>query len=830
MRRNLGELVLEAAERYGDDVAFQVRRGFRLERLTFRQVGQRTRQVAGWLTAHHLVPGERVVVWAPNMPEYALLYFGAWLAGIVVVPIDLRTRQEVLDRFVAAARPRLGFKSRTLEGTFGPPVAETFVLEELFEHVRDGAPLASLPDVGPDSLCEVAFTSGTTGVPKGVVLRHGNLLAEIEGLRVAFPLKRGYRALSVLPLSHILELTITLLHSYSSGMQVTYVPRLNAATIARALRESRTTCMAVVPELLRLMLAGMERRARQEGQWARWQTAHRLAERLPHPLRRLLFRPVHRALGGHLQFFGVGGAPLNPHLAQAWERMGVRVFEGYGLTETSGAATLNNWRRQRLGTVGRPIPGVQVRIGDEGEILLRGPTVTSGYYENPALNAAAFVDGWFRSADVGFFDAEGFLHVSGREAFKIVLPDGRKVYPEDVEQTLNRHPLVKESCVVGVSRDGGETVHAVLLTDAPAQAGEIVRATNGLLEDHQQIMGFTVWSEEDFPRTPTLKVDRKLVREAVERRLATAAALRPAGPLQPADPLLAVVARVAGRSPSEIHDGLDLGAGLGLDSLGRVELLAAIEEELGRAVDELRVGPQTTVAELRRLVEASAVEEEAPVGTRWPRAWWARLLRPLLLGIAFRLQDRWLRLEVVHPERAARLPTPALLIFNYQGPYIPLAMLRALPPRLRSRVAIAADARLWQGRDRWQGVIAALAAQAFPFQKSGGVVGPSLEELGRWLDDGYAVIVSPEGEPEPDGEVLPFQGGTGLMAVEMQVPIVPFKVEEYWPLFPPDPRFPFLPHRRGTFRLIVGEPLTFPKGMSYREATERARQALIETH
>jgi long-chain acyl-CoA synthetase len=830
MGQNLGELILETSAAFGDDVAFQVRRGFRLERLTFSQVGELARRAAGWLGARGLAPGDRIAVWAPNMPEYAVLYFGAWLAGVVVVPIDVRTREDVVQRFLAAAEPRLGFKSRYLEGALGPPVRETFALEELFDLIS-GTPPAAPPEVGPDSLCEIAYTSGTTGVPKGVMLTHGNLLAEVEALHVAFPLRRSDRALSVLPLSHALEQVIGLLLAYSSGVRVTYVPRTNPLTIARSLREDRITCLVVVPELLRLLLARIERRAQQEGRRGRWELAHRLAGPLPFPLRRLLFRRVHRTLGGQLRFFGVGGAPLNPALARAWERMGIRVFEGYGLTETSAAATINNRTTNRLGTVGKPIPGVEVRIADDREILIRGPTVSPGYLDNPELNARSFADGWFRSGDVGFFDADGFLHISGRESFKIVLPDGRNVYPEDVERVLDRHPLVKESCVVGVERAGGETVHAVLLTDAPERAGEVVRDANRRLAAHQQIRGHMVWPEEDFPRTATLKVNRTPVRAAVERdRDGQAAAVhRPAGAVAPADPPVALIARVASRPAGDVRDDAELEADLGLDSLGRVELLAAFEEELGWVVEETKVGPQTTVGELRRLVAEGAAADAGPPPARWPRAWPARALRRALLLVVFRLQDRWMRLEVVHPERAAEVPLPAILIFNYQGPYAALVVLRALPPRIRSRVAIAADARLWRGRDRWQGLLGALAVQAFPFVKSGGAVRPSLEEFGRWLDDGYAVIMSPEGDPEIDGEILPFLGGTGLMAVEMGVPVVPFRLEGYHRLFPRDPQFPYLPHRRGRVRLIVGEPLTFPKSMSYREATDRARRALIET-
>ncbi|MGH2366862.1 MAG: AMP-binding protein, partial [Chloroflexota bacterium] len=293
MKRNLGDLVLESAATFGYDVAFQVRRGFRLERITFRQSLRLAQQAAGWLTAKGLAPGDRLAVWSPNMPEYAVLYFGAWLAGMVVVPIDVRTGPEVLNRFVANAGARLGFKSRALEGTFGPPVEETVALEDLFDLIEDAPALDPLPAVDRESLCEIAFTSGTTGVPKGVMLTHGNLLAETAALHEGFPLQRNYRALSLLPLSHALEQAISLLLTYTSGVRVTYVPRVNAVTIARALREDRITCLVIVPELLRLLLAGIERRARQEGKWRRWQLAHRVAPHLPFPLRRLLFRPVH---------------------------------------------------------------------------------------------------------------------------------------------------------------------------------------------------------------------------------------------------------------------------------------------------------------------------------------------------------------------------------------------------------------------------------------------------------------------------------------------------------------------------------------------------------
>jgi long-chain acyl-CoA synthetase len=823
--------VLRAAERHGEQVAFQVRRGFRTQRLTFAETAACARRTAWWLASKGLQPGDRVAIWSPNVPEYALLYFGSWLAGVVVVPIDVRTRPEVRDRFAADAGVRLAFQGELMEGRFGPHVAETLVLERLLDQVTEPPPGWAPPDVGRDQLAEIAYTAGTTDVPKGVMLTHGNLLAQVEALTAAFPLEPTYRALSLLPLSHVYEQVVDLLLAFSAGVRMSYLPRTNPATVLRALQEERITCFVLVPEVLRMMLAAIERRAGEEGGADRWRRAQSLAAHLPVPARRLLFRRVLGALGGRLVFIGCASAPLDVGLASAWERLGVRVFEGYGLTEVAGAAAINSWHAQRLGSVGRPLPGVEVRIAEGGEILIGGPTVTPGYFDQPELTAKSIVDGWFHSGDVGFFDADGFLHVSGREAFRIVLPDGRNVYPEDVERVLNEHPLVRESCVVGLARDAGEAVHAVLLTDAPDRAGEVIRDANRQLAAHQQIGGWTVWPEADFPRTPILKVDRRQVAERVggAGRPAPGAGPRP-GPA-PGDPLLGVLSRVARVEPGQIQESSQLEENLGLDSIARLEVVAGIEEELGVSVPELEVGPQTTVAELRRLAAAGGGMVQPHRSARWPRAGWAQLVRRVLLWLGFRVQDCWMQMEVVHPERAERLPLPSILIFNYQGPYVPLAILRALPPPIRSRTAVAADSQLWHGRGGLQGPLAALAGQAFPFAKTGGEdVRASLVELGRWLDDGYAVIVSPEGDPERDGELLPFLGGTGLMAVEMQVPVVPFRLEDYHRLFPPPGlRWPYLPNRRGRFRLIVGEPLTFPRTMGYAEASERMRSALAGT-
>lgn len=830
---NVGELVLETAARHESRIAFRMRHGYRLRSYTFADVGRLALRTGAYLAQRGLVPGDRIAVRSPNLPEYAILYFGAWLAGLVVVPIDMRTGPEVESRFLQTAAPKLGFRSSTLPGTFPDTVPETLNLESLFELVTDANRDWRPPAIAPSDLAEICFTSGTTGVPKGVMLTHANLLAEVEGLQKAFPLDPDYRALSLLPLSHVYEQVVDLLLAFNSGVRMTYLPRINPAVLLRVLREERITCFVLVPELLRMLLNGIETQAAARGGLRRWQLMLRFGGRLPFPMRRLLFQQIHRALGGSVIFIACASAPLDQKLAATWESMGIRIVEGYGLSEIAGAASLNTWTQSRPGSVGRAMPGIAVRIAPDGEIQVNGPTVMQGYLDLPELTARSFTpDGWFRTGDVGRLDADGFLYVIGREAFKIVLADGRKAYPEDIERALNAHPLVRESCVVPLAGPRGETVHAVLLTAHGDQASAIVADANAQLEDHERITSFSAWSQPDFPRTPILKIDRKLVQAAVQTGAFEAP--RAGRPILAADPVGAIAARLVGAEGREIsrtEDAARLQDDLGLDSIGRLELLSALEDELGVVIPELDVGPATTITQLRELAAKATPEARYRPRPRWPRSAWASILRRGLLWVGFRLQDHWMQMEVVHPERAGQIPLPSILIFNYEGPYVPLAMLRALPQSIRSRVACAADSRLWQGKDRWQGWLTALAAQAFPFVKSGGgELRSGLDEMARWLDDRYAVIASPEGNPEYNGELLPFLSGTGLMAVEMQVPVVPFRIDGYHLLFPPPGLpFPYLPNRRGRFRLIIGEPVRIAGSTSPKQATELLRQAMIDT-
>ena len=302
-----------------------------------------------------------------------------------------------------------------------------------------------------------------------------------------------------------------------------------------------------------------------------------------------------------------------PEPEPKWENLGIPILEGYGATEAAPAITFNSVDRKVAGSVGRVLEGQEIRIAEDGEVLTRGPNVTTGYYRNEEATAAAFDGEWYRTGDLGYMDEAGYLYLRGRKKDLIVLANGQNVYPEDIERLLNAHPLVTEGVVVGLPDEasGAEKVHAVLLlADATAPIKDIVDGVNDMLADHQRIASYNVWHEEDLPRTHTLKVRKGVVLDYLkataslghERALTEPATATSA----PVDPLVRIIVQIAEVLMQDVDSDKTLGGDLSLDSLSRVELLSMVEQELGTYIDESLVGPSTTVAGLRELVAQQA--------------------------------------------------------------------------------------------------------------------------------------------------------------------------------------------------------------------------------
>lgn len=821
----LVELLADSAQRFAPNTAVSIMAGVREDRWSYRRLEDFSVRISRLLQDRGLSKGHRAVLWAPNCPQWVAAWFGCLRAGVVAVPLDLRSAPDFVARVAAQTQPSLAILCRQTAQSW-PVEGLPIVLLEDLEELADGMAPGRFPSVEGTDIAELMFTSGTTGDPKGVVLSHYNVVSNVLACSDQVPVGPGSRLLSLLPLSHMFEQTGGLLVPLHRGAAVVYPVSRQPKTIFKTMQRQQVTNMVVVPQALHLFMNAIEREVQSRGKEAQWRAIQGLALKLPVPARRWLFRSVHRRMGGRLAYAMSGGAYLDPALARKWASLGVPVLQAYGATETAPAITTNTFRHQKVGSVGRVLHGQEVRIDPDGEILTRGPNVAQGYWRNPQATQAAFNDGWYRTGDLGYLDQDKFLFLKGRKKDMIALASGQKVYPEDIENLLNQQPGVKEGVVVGLPRGGGFVeVHAALLMEDGAGAAEAVRAANGRLAEHQQVRGFTLWPEADFPRTHTLKVKKGLVLESLVRMQGGAAAAPSAPSTASPTPatlsgLQRVVVSICPLPAEALTPDRTLGGDLNLDSLARVELLSAIEEELGVYLDESQVSAGTTLGELEGMVQAGAAQPEVKF-PNWGRSWWCRLLRPVLQsGLVFPTLRLFYGMKVTGLENLKGLTGPVLFAANHNVMLDNGLVLMALPFAWRRRLCPAAARDTVFAHPFWK-IAAPLGGNAFPFSREG-AVRPSMERLGWLMDQGHSVLIYPEGRQSYGEPMAAFKPGAGMVAVESHTPVVPLRVvltkPSVWD------RGPLL--SRGRVEIRFGPALNFPRKTDYRDATAQLEAAV----
>jgi long-chain acyl-CoA synthetase len=815
--QTLVQFLEDGARRFSGLPALLYKPGLRYERWSYERLLEDARRCAGMLHARGLQKGDRVLICSPNCPQWVIVYFGCAFAGVVGVPLDIRSAPDFVQRVEQKTEPRLAFFSRRNPNAYpvGVPVVFLEDLETLLvKHEQLQGP------VEPSDVLEIMFTSGTTGEPKGVMLTHANLMTNLQGARERVPADPSYRLLSILPLSHMLEQMGGLLLPLLAGGNVTYAISLQPSALMRVMQERRVTLMLVVPQVLSLFLNGIEREVERRRRTRLWDRLVALALKLPFGWRRLLFRSVHKRFGGGLRIFFTGGAALDPNVGRKWEALGVRVIQGYGATEASPVIAAHSFADPRYDSAGRPLSNLELKIEADGEIVIRGPNVSQGYWRAPEQTAAAFADGWYRTGDLGELDADGFLHIRGRKKDMIALASGQKVFPEDVEAVLLKHPAVIEAAVVGLPRDNGPEVHAALLMREDKVAAEAVAWANEQLADHQKVRGFTVWPEPDFPRTHTLKVRKNLVLDFLLGR-APAQAEAPKPPGKPAaERLISLLAEISELPVEQVTPESTLGADLNLDSLKRVELLSQLEEELGVSLDDGAVDGETTVSELTTMTRSEPAQPETRSFPRWSRSWWCRPLRAALQSLLLLpLLRRLYVVEIRGADVLTGLHGPVILVANHNLYLDNAVFIHSLPASWRRRLAIAAAAEIW--RNPVFAVINPLFGNAFPFSREGSIRA-SMENLVRILDEGWNVLIYPEGRLTIGGPIQEFKTGIGLLAVGANVPVLPMAltVQDAG-----QPRH--VPWRkRGRVTVSFGRTLRFESTQSYIEVTRTIEDAV----
>jgi len=808
VRLHLATLVNDY-RRCGTQRAVVVHRGNRQPVCTYGELADLAERFAAELMRRQIAAGDRVVLWGQNSAEWVAAFFGCVLRGVLVVPLDASGGGEFAERVIAETQPRLvaGDQALLMRLASGLP---RMALEELAASLAYPTPGVCLQEesLGPDTPLQILFTSGTTSEPKGIVHTHRNVLASLEPIEREMQKYLRYerpfhplRFLHTLPLSHVFGQFMGLWIPPLLGAEIHFENRLQASRLLELIRRQRISVLAAVPRVLDLLQAHLEGRfdnlagrldsARGLRIWQRWWR----------------FRDVHREFGFKFWAFVCGGASLSPQLEQFWSDLGFALIQGYGMTETAALITLNHPFHIGRGTIGKPLPGREIRIGGDGEILVRGEMVAGSRWQNGRIERSS--DPWLATGDLVEQDGEGQLHFLGRKSEIIVTPAGLNIHPEDVEAALNRQPGMKASAVVPLETPAGTEAVAVLVFRGTAgQAQSAIDAANAGLPEFQRVRHWRIWPQLDLPRTAIGKVQRRKVSEWI-----AAHGAEPPTAADGSDALSELIAAITRTRPAKIADDARLDQYL--DSLARVQLQTELERRLGVSIGDEEFEGLATLGQLRDRLgfeptgttslsgsrrDGGAGTPEADGGARevhcepaqfsYPRwTWWGwvqalrvlfqeGVMRPLvwLLGApTVKLCGRFQPLEQA-----------LLLIANHVTAFDAALVLYALPAAMRRRVAIAMAGEMledWR-HARGQGNLllnfvapiqyglVTTLFNVFPLPRGAGFR-RSFAHAGEAMDHGYHVLVFPEGHRSNDGALQPFRAGIGLLASESKARILP---------------------------------------------------------
>lgn len=825
---------LNELPRWGRDVAFVHRSGYRSERWTYRDVCRVAAQCAREFEALGTQPGDRVVLWGRNSAEWVAAFFGCIFLGAVAVPLDLGTTPELAKRVAREVDAKVFVVDR--ENSNHVQQASTILLESLRETVARHSPEPySSPPLSRESVAEIIFTSGTTAEPKGVVLSHGNILANLEPLEAAMQpylkwerLVHPLRFLDLVPLSHVFGQFMGVWVPQLLGGTVLFQDTLNPSEIVSTIKRERVSVLISVPRVVEALQNKIERDLEAQGAIEAFRREFDVAEDEKVLRRWWRFRKIHRLFGWKFWAVISGGAALDPDVEKFWGRLGFAVIQGYGLTETTSLVSVNHPFQIGRGSIGKVLQGREVKLDSNGEILVRGENVATAYWQGHEMlpmSANQNGDGgWFRTGDLGEIDDHGNLYFKGRSKNVIVTPAGMNVFPEDLESLLKREPEVKDCVVVGLERGGNSEPCAVLLlrddrtVKQPRHAAGIVTRVNQSLAEYQRMRTWFLWPDADFPRTATGKPKLADIRAAVEAQWGTGNGGARVTP--PNGGIAEVIAKMQGASSgSSAEANANLESDLRLTSLDRVELLGVLEDRYQVDLNETQFTAVRTVGDLENLVRASSPAVSDFVFPRWAQRFPVTWVRPFLYCLlTWPATHLMAHPRVLGRENLRGQKGPVLVVSNHVI-YLDVGfVLAALPAGLRHHLAVAMGGerlaamrnppsnlfflRRWLQRMNYFLLVALF--NVFPLPKASGFR-ESFRFAGDLADRGWSVLVFPEGDLTPDGKLQPFRAGIGLLAKNLKIPVVPIRIDGAYEVREAHSLF----NHPGRIRVYVGKPMEF---------------------
>lgn len=835
-------LFKESLKRYKDNIAFNYfDNGWKI--ISFHDLSKSVTNISNYLLKDARIKGgDRIGIILENRPEWAITYLGIVSVGATAVPVDPRSTTEEVKNIIFDSDASYLFYSEKTSSLLLKDIRGISVDSDLFKEIcqaKEGSERV-LPDscsIEETDIASIIYTSGTTGRPKGVMLSHRNFCSDAKAALTAGIVTERDNVLSILPLHHTYPFMCTLLVPLIIGATITYPPSLKGPEILSTIKEKKVTVLVGVPQILEIIRDGILKRF----------------DELPFPLSsllkmflgmsnylrrradinigKILFRTVHKRLGSQFRFFTSGGARLDPSVFCDLEALGFTVLEGYGLSETSPIVTFNPIKKRKVGSAGKPLPGVEIKVikpseTGEGEIAIKGPMVMEGYFKNPEETSKTIIDGWLRTGDLGYIDEEGYLFITGRAKDIIVLSSGKNVYPEDVEREYMGIPYIKEICVFGLKEKGlTESLHAIIVPDFEYMKRVRVANLNEALKweinqvsmklpPHMRIKGFTLHNES-LPKTALGKLKRYLIHDIylskkVEKK-------REEDPRIKADPFNNKVADcirslMIEASPIRLEDNLELD--LGLDSLKRIELVVCLEGAFSLKLPEGFTSEVITVKDLidrlkeeiergERKIKPIEIEKElSKIGFSQGQiekalVFFLLFLIRIIIKVFFRLDVKGIKNIPDHP---------FILAPNHSSYLDGFVIAASVPNRIFNRLFFQGFQRYFRGLlgslfGRLAHVIA-VDPETFLTR--------ALEISTELIKKGCSLCIFPEGGRSFDGKIMDFKKGIGVLSIKNNTPVVPTLIDGTFDALPRGAKIPRLSKIRVTF----GEPLN-PSGVDF---------------
>jgi len=838
---------------------FYFRDKYRTTKISFEQAYELGLEFAVYLREIGINKNDKVIIKTSNHYKWTLVFLGCMFSGTVLVPIDINSEFAFDERILKKIKAKLAIYSRA-EVENGILCQELDIarlyIEDIEETVYDFSPSEHiLNEVYDEDVAEIVFTSGTTSIPKGVVLTHRNIAFNLlaakpifDKWKLAFKLMLNSKILTLVPLSHMYGQVIGIFVPLIIRSSIVYFNSLNPSEILKAIKQEKIWILGILPKLLSILKNHICVTYDLNNQ--RFMQKYKRLRNKKWPLRAVLFFGLRIKLGVRFIAIISGGAELDPQTEDFFRCMTFSVFQGYGLTETAPLVALTDPTKNKQGSIGSFLEGLEIKVIDN-ETYIKGENVSSGYFEDKKMTTEVFRNGWFKTGDILEVDKDGDVYFKGRKDDVIIREDGLNVYPQDIENALNNFPEIKDSAVMEIKSNNIREIHAVLLLqDRRIESDstvikEIIKQANSKLNKYQHIDSFSIWNEDDFPRTSTLKPKKNLIKEKIISELKSIK--EPIGTetvwTQNLDDglgtLYTILKQLKNVKKDELKKEASLEKDLGFDSLDIVELSLALEEKYGIDSENIIISRNTTLNKINDLIKNPPTEKNKLPFYKFPYSKLFIFTRTLNQLILFPFVRILYRAKVYGRQNLSGIREPVVFVANHSSLLDAFVILYSLPLKIRAKTTTVMSIEyhfgyfFYRKGNIFRRIIEAVAFYFFvcfilnvtPLSRVYGFR-QSLENIGRQIDNGWHILIFPEGSITTDGNIKEFEPGIGIILKDMSASTITIKIKGLFNILHngilPLKHLP----RRPLVKIFFGKKISIKHG-TYKEIANELRNELI---